>query len=195
MQAKAVFIDKDGTLIKDVPYNIDPDRIELMPGAREAAHSLHTAGYKLIVISNQSGVARGYFEERALGAVENRLRELLAPVPLMGFYYCPHHPEGRIAPYAQICDCRKPAPGLILSAAKKHAIDLAQSWFIGDILNDIEAGHRAGCKAVLVNNGHETEWLSSPARRPDWMVSDLLQAAAVITSSTPLKNCRYHAHD
>src|SRR5690349_4128123 len=107
---KAVFLDKDGTLVEDVPYNADPAEMRLMPGAAEGLFLLHVAGFRLFVVSNQSGVARGYFREEALGAVEARLRELLvrADVPLSGFYYCPHHPEGSVPEYAVECRCRKP---------------------------------------------------------------------------------------
>src|SRR4051794_39103249 len=144
----AVFLDKDGTLIDDVPYNVDPRRIELAQGAAEGAAVLSEAGYALVVVSNQSGVARGIFTEDALPAVEHRIRELLAnfDVPLAGFYYCPHHPLGSIPRYAAQCSCRKPQPGMILQAAKELRLDLAESWLIGDILDDIEAGHRAGCR-------------------------------------------------
>src|SRR3954470_4364570 len=121
MGDSAVFLDKDGTLIEDVPYNVDPARIRLMPGAAGGLRALDAAGYRLIVVSNQSGVARGYFEEAALAAVEARLRELLAEagVPLAGFYYCPHHPEGSVAAYAVECSCRKPQPGLLVRAARE----------------------------------------------------------------------------
>src|SRR5262245_36427310 len=96
MSVRAVFLDKDGTLIEDVPYNVDPGQIRLTPGAATGLRLLHERGFRLLIISNQSGVARGYFPEQALAAVEERLRELLAEVgvPLAGFYYCPHHPQG-----------------------------------------------------------------------------------------------------
>src|SRR5687767_4595107 len=141
----AVFLDKDGTLISDVPYNVDPALIELAPTADTALPLLADAGYALIVVSNQSGVARGYFPESDLVAVEVRLRELLAEVnvSLAGFYYCPHHPAGQVARYAGSCECRKPAPGLVLRAAAELGLDLSRSWLIGDILDDIEAGRRA----------------------------------------------------
>jgi histidinol-phosphate phosphatase family protein len=183
MADRCVFLDKDGTLIEDVPYNVDPARMRLMPGAAEGLRALHAAGYRLIVISNQSGVARGYFKEAALAAVEARLRELLAEagVPLTGFYYCPHHPEGSVAAYAVECCCRKPQPGLLVRAAREHHIDLAGSWFVGDLLNDIEAGRAAGCRTVLLDNGHETEWNLTPQRRPHYTTADLTEAAAVIT--------------
>jgi D-glycero-D-manno-heptose 1,7-bisphosphate phosphatase len=182
---QAVFLDKDGTLIEDVPYNVDPGRIRLAPRAEEGLRLLHAAGYRLIVISNQSGVARGLFPEEALVAVEQRLRGLLAEagVPLLAFYYCPHHPEGIVPDLAVACACRKPEPGMILRAASEHGIDLARSWFIGDILDDVEAGRRAGCATVLIDNGHETQWVLSPLRTPHEVVADLAGAARRITAA------------
>src|SRR5437660_1197232 len=122
MTRRAAFLDKDGTLIDDVPYNVDPALIRLAAGVTEGLPRLHAAGFLVIVVSNQSGVARGLFAEEALGAVRDRLRELLAGlgVPLAGFYYCPHHPGGTVPRYAVPCGCRKPAPGLILDAARAH---------------------------------------------------------------------------
>ncbi|KAM3094574.1 D-glycero-alpha-D-manno-heptose-1,7-bisphosphate 7-phosphatase [Phormidesmis sp. 146-35] len=175
----AVFLDKDGTLIPDIPYNVDPDLITLSFGAEEALRSLHQSGFKLIIVSNQSGVARGFFSETELSFVEQKIRELLdaIDVPLTGFYYCPHHLSGKIAKYAIACNCRKPSPGMLVKAAQKHSIDLQRSWMIGDILNDIEAGHRAGCKTILIDNGNETEWVLSPQRVPHYKVTDLIEAA------------------
>jgi D-glycero-D-manno-heptose 1,7-bisphosphate phosphatase len=185
MTNHAVFLDKDGTLIEDVPYNVNVKYIQLTPGAIEGLCLLQKAGYKLIVITNQSGIARGYFPESALITVEERLRRLLYQegIYLEGFYYCPHHPDGVVSEFAIACECRKPAPGLLLRAACEHNIDLHSSWFIGDILNDVEAGHRAGCKTVLINNGNETEWDLSPIRIPDLIVTNLVDAAQMILST------------
>jgi histidinol-phosphate phosphatase family protein len=186
MTRRAVFLDKDGTLIEDVPYNVDPDRIRLTPGATEALRLLGDAGFRLIVVSNQSGVAHGRFPESALAGVEAKLRDLLASggATLDGFYWCPHHPEGSVAAYAVACDCRKPLPGLLRRAAREHGIDLAASWLVGDILNDVEAGRRAGCRTVLLDNGHETEWVMSGLRQPDHTAPDLPAAARAILAST-----------
>lgn len=182
----AIFLDKDGTLIPDVPYNVDPAKISLMPGAIEGLKRLHSLGYGLVVVSNQSGVARGFFPESALAGVEQRLRSLLraANLPLAGFYYCPHHPEGPQVEYAIDCDCRKPAPGLLFRAAADLNLNLSQSWMVGDILNDVEAGRRAGCHTILINNGNETEWLLSPLRTPHYQVKDLSEAATVIATAS-----------
>lgn len=179
---RAVFIDKDGTLVENVPYNVDPHKMRFTQGAVAGLQLLHAANYTLIVITNQSGVARGYFPETALLSVEQHLCLKLAAggVPLHGFYYCPHHPDGSITPYACACNCRKPQPGLLYQAAAEHAIDLAQSWFIGDILHDVEAGRAAGCRTVLLDNGNETEWQLSPARLPHHIVTDLQEAAQII---------------
>lgn len=184
MTRRAVFLDKDGTLIENVPYNVDPALVRLAPGAEEGLPALHRAGYELIVVSNQSGVARGFFPESALAAVEARLRQLLNElcVPLAGFYYCPHHPRGEAAAYAIACDCRKPQPGLLARAARDRDIDLSHSWLIGDILDDIEAGRRAGCQTILIDDGHETEWTLNPDRLPHHIVPNLAEAARIVTA-------------
>lgn len=184
MGKKAIFLDKDGTLVEDVPYNINPDLVVLTPGAAEGLRLLQKAGYELIVITNQSGIARGFFPETAIESVETCLQQRLAEIGvfLKGFYYCPHHPDGVVPTYAIACDCRKPRPGLLKRAAKEHGICLEQSWFIGDILNDVEAGRTAGCRTVLIDNGNETEWELSQQRLPHHIVNNLLDAALLITA-------------
>lgn len=184
MKTRAIFLDKDGTVNVNVPYNVNPDLVELMPGAAEGLLRLQDAGFKLLLVSNQAGVAYGYFPESALDALYQRLQALLgeAGVHLSGFYYCPHHPQGTVQPYARACGCRKPLPGLIEQAAKQHSIDLAQSWFIGDILDDMEAGKRAGCRTVLVDVGSETRWELGPDRIPDYLTHDLRDAAKLIVA-------------
>lgn len=176
---QAIFLDKDGTLVVDVPYNVDPRRIVLASGIATGLKRLSDAGFKLVVISNQSGVAHGYFEEEALRGVILRLAELLGEhgVRLDGFYYCPHHPQGEIARYTGECECRKPQPGMIQRAARDLQIDLSRSWMIGDILDDVEAGHRAGCRAVLIDNGNETKWRMTDQRQPDCRAADMDAAA------------------
>jgi D-glycero-D-manno-heptose 1,7-bisphosphate phosphatase len=178
----AVFLDKDGTLLEDIPFNVDPSLMRLENGAAEGLRLLHAAGFQLIVISNQSGVALGRFPESALAAVEAQLERLFrnAGAALAGFYYCPHHPEGTMIDFVQECCCRKPRPGLIVRAAREHGIALDRSWFVGDILDDIEAGQRAGCRTILINNGHETEWLRTAWRWPDNMATNLEEAARII---------------
>jgi len=196
---RAVFLDKDGTLIEDIAYNVDPLRITLAPGAAEGLYLLVRRGYRIVVVSNQPGVALGIFPEHALRAVEARLCELLRDVgvPLSGFHYCPHLPGGTVPEYAVPCACRKPASGLLVQAARAHRIDLERSWMVGDILDDIEAGHGAGCRTVLVDNGNETEWDLTHERRPDKVAADLFEAAALIVSAdtragpAPVQSCGY----
>ncbi len=179
---KAVFLDKDGTLIHNIPYNTDPALIRLVDRTGEGLKLLKKAGYLLIVISNQSGVALGYFPEEDLDDVMTKLREELYThgVTLDGLYFCPHHPDGTVKEYAVTCDCRKPRPGMILKAAKNFNIDLSQSWMIGDILHDVEAGNNAGCNTILINNGNETEWKITPDRQPTEVAGDILEAAQKI---------------
>lgn len=170
----AVFVDKDGTLVTNVPYNVDPERIALAPGAEACISQLCSRGYRVIVVSNQPGAALGLFPEQALKDVEQRLRHLLPA--LHGFYYCPHLP-------AAGCGCRKPAPGMLERAAREHGVRLASSWMIGDILDDVEAGRRAGCRTILLDNGNETEWRLGEARTPHHIARDLSQAAALIAGA------------
>jgi D-glycero-D-manno-heptose 1,7-bisphosphate phosphatase len=187
MSSKAVFLDKDGTLIEDVPYNTDTSRIRLMPGAREGLIMLDEAGYDLFVITNQSGVARGYFPESDIAGVEQYIRRLFGDMDLSmkGFFYCPHNPDGCIPEYAVACACRKPEPGMLLAAADAHGIDLPASWLIGDIVDDIAAGNRAGCRCVLIDNGVDSyDWPSlPPVCHPFSICRNLREAAEVIVAA------------
>lgn len=182
---RAVFLDKDGTLVDDVPYNADPAKVRLAAGAGPALAALLADGFRLFVVSNQPGVGLGYFPLAALQPMSERIRQLVRAdgADLHGFYYCPHVPARGQAP----CGCRKPAPGLVLQAAAEHDIALDDSWFIGDILDDVEAGHRAGCRSILIDNGNETEWLRSPLREPDHLARNLHDAAAHVLSAAPLR--------
>jgi D,D-heptose 1,7-bisphosphate phosphatase len=184
MMNKAVFIDKDGTLIRDISYNVNTDLIEFEPFAFEALAILQKHGYLLIIITNQPGIAFEYFTEDALQEVHAHIRRMLGQkgIRLSGFYFCPHHVSRTLKNYATACNCQKPAPGMLLKAASDLHIDLLQSWMVGDILNDVEAGNSAGCKTVLINNGNETEWRFNALRKPCYMVENLLAAAEIITS-------------
>ena len=184
---RAVFLDKDGTLIENVPYNVDRSRIRLRPHAVDALLLLSGLGYELVLVSNQPGVALGHFPPGALAAVEEHLDDLFAAhgFRLLDCYWCPHHPGGKVAEYAFACTCRKPMPGLLQAAAAEHGIDLARSWMVGDILHDVEAGNRAGCQTVLLDIGNETEWEGGPYRTPTYTARDLLEAAAFILDENP----------
>jgi histidinol-phosphate phosphatase family protein len=185
MSSAAIFVDKDGTLLEDVPYNVDPDAMKLAPGARQGLGILARVGVPIFVISNQGGVARGCFEIGALDGVEARLRELVAScgATLSGVYWCAHDARGSVSPYNRTCDCRKPAPGMLLRAAREHDLALQRSWFIGDILDDVEAGRRAGCRTVLIDNGNETVWRRGPLREPHLVAADMHRAALAIRES------------
>ncbi|MGH2457330.1 MAG: D-glycero-alpha-D-manno-heptose-1,7-bisphosphate 7-phosphatase [Chloroflexota bacterium] len=174
---RAVFLDRDGTLIADRPYSADPDRIELLDGVIEGLALLDRAGYRLIVVTNQSGIARGYFDEAALARMHQRIDELLKPaeVSVRAFYYCPHHVEGIDPALARPCWCRKPGPGMLLRAAADWSIELPSSWLIGDRLTDCQAGERAGCRSVLLGTR------PASARYP--VASDLIEAARRVIAS------------
>ncbi|HEY0053914.1 MAG TPA: HAD family hydrolase [Pedobacter sp.] len=180
---KAVFLDKDGTLVPDVPYNVNPKLVSLERNSLDGLQLFHDSGYKLIVISNQSGIARGYFDKKKLSGVEDKIQQLLRVhnLKIDGFYYCPHDTD-------DVCDCRKPKPGLILKAAQDFNIDLAQSWMIGDILNDVEAGNRAGCKTILIDNGNETEWVINENREPFFKAININEAALLIQTTSKEAN-------
>ena len=143
---KAVFLDRDGTIIEDVGYLNTPDAIKFLPGSLEAIKQLKEAGYKVVVITNQAGVARGLVTEDMLQTIDKTLQKFILSggAYLDGLYYCPHHPEHGLYPYKQDCQCRKPKPGLFKKAEKDLNIDLARSWMIGDKATDVEAGQRAG---------------------------------------------------
>jgi histidinol-phosphate phosphatase family protein len=177
----AVFVDKDGTLVRDVPYNVDPARVEFTDGALRGLARLAAAGYALIVVSNQPGVGLGHFTQAALDALAHHLKERLADagILLTGFYACPHRPPSRQGTLSA-CICRKPAPGLLQRAAREHGIALEVSWMVGDILDDVEAGRRAGCRTVLLDVGNETEWRFSALRTPTLRARDLAHAAQSI---------------
>jgi D,D-heptose 1,7-bisphosphate phosphatase len=184
-QRRAIFLDKDGTLVANVPYNVNPARVALTCGAGPALERLAHAGFLLIVVSNQGGIALGKFSARDLVAVEERIQALLQPcdVAVDAFYYCPHLPNGTVDRYAKRCRCRKPHPGMLLRAAAEWNIDLESSWVIGDILDDVEAGRRAGCSTMLIVNGNETEWRPSPARVPHAYATNLMHATRLILAA------------
>lgn len=152
----AVFIDRDGTINVEKDYLHRIEDFEFIPGVPVAIRKLREAGFQVIVVTNQSGVARGYFDERAVEALHKHLQTLLAVqgARIDAFYHCPHHPFEGVGVYRIDCDCRKGAPGMLLQAAADHEIDLSRSFMIGDKLADIEAGIAAGCCPILVRTGY-----------------------------------------
>jgi D-glycero-D-manno-heptose 1,7-bisphosphate phosphatase len=178
----AVFIDRDGTLTEEVGYVNHPARLMLLPRAGEAIRRLNAAGVAAVVVTNQAGVARGYFSESVLHAVNESLRAQLARVGarLDGLYACLHHPSEGEDPYRVQCECRKPKPGLLLRAAAELGLDLARSTMIGDKASDLVPARRVGANAVLVLTGYgRGEWEYRRERfavQPDHVAADLLDA-------------------
>lgn len=182
MANKAIFLDQDGTLIEDAGYINNPNQVKLLEGVPEALIELRKLGYLLVVVSNQSGIARGIVTERVLGQVHDRLKELLAQKGTFidRIYYCPYHPEAAIARYRKESNLRKPQPGMLLAAAKDMDIDLVQSWLIGDAGRDIEAGSRAGCKTILASRSLYYQGPEPGQPRPDYKCLSLREAANMI---------------
>lgn len=146
----AVFLDRDGTIVRDAGYLRSPEGLLLLPGAAAAIRSLRDGGFAVVVTTNQSGIARGFFDEKTLSRIHARLQELLAAegAGLDGIFFCPHHPEEGHPPYRRDCDCRKPKPGLLLRAASVLNLDLARSYAVGDGTRDLEAALAAGVRFV-----------------------------------------------
>ena len=168
---RAVFVDKDGTLVHNVPYNVDPALVRFEDGALTALTALAAAGFAIAIVTNQSGLARGYFSLRAFETLRHLLARRLqdeAGVKLAGIYFCPHAPDAQGEP---TCTCRKPMPGLLHRAASELRLDMGRSWIVGDTLDDIEAGRRAGCRGILYDSGGETVWRHAPLRTPHAQVS------------------------
>lgn len=181
MSSQAVLLDRDGTLIHAEHYPSRPDQIVLYDGIGPKLAALKEHGFKLVLITNQAGLAHGYFSTRDLAAMHDRLQADLRTfgAELDEIFYCPHHPEGRIAELAVACGCRKPKPGMLLDAAQALDLDLARSWFVGDILDDVEAGNRAGCRTILVDLGTESPPLD-PMRAPSFVARDTRHALDII---------------
>ncbi len=176
MLGTGVFLDRDDTIIKDIPYLSDAERVELLPGASEAIRMLNEKGIPAIIITNQSGIARGLFDEKALQAVHERLISVLAEdsARIDAIYSCPHYPGGTVKIYAVKCNCRKPETGLLEKAAADFSLELERCYFIGDKKSDMEAIHRVGGKGVLV--GKRTGRVKS-----DYKAKDIIDAVKWIT--------------
>ena len=179
---KAIFLDRDNTIIEDPGYINNPDQVKLLDGAPEALSSLKALGYKLVVVSNQSGVARGIVTEEVLGQIHKRLEQLLAEkgVSLDRIYYCPYHIEGVIPKYRKDSDWRKPNPGMLLAASRDMDIDLKESWMVGDTTNDIEAGARVGCRTIMLAGRTHEQKLQPGAPAPDYKAVNLKEVVNII---------------
>ncbi len=182
MPNKAIFLDRDDTLIEDPGYINHPDQVKLLDGVAEALIELKAMGYELIVVSNQSAIARGIISEKVLAEIHDRLKQRLAEkgAYLDGIYYCPCHPDGVIPKYRKESDQRKPNPGMLLTAAKERDIDLSESWMIGDGERDVEAGLRAGCKTILINSPSHQRQLEPGAAKPNYEGVNMREALNII---------------
>ncbi|MGZ4198898.1 MAG: D-glycero-alpha-D-manno-heptose-1,7-bisphosphate 7-phosphatase [Thermoleophilia bacterium] len=191
---RAMFLAADGIVVHDGAPNPDPRRLQLVRGAGSGLRLLRDAGFSFHVISNQPGVARGLFDEEELAPLRTRFEELLADegIVMAGFSYCPHDPRGVRRGYAIDCVCRTPRPGLLLRAAREHDLDIGHSWLIGDRLDDIEAGVRAGCRTVLLD-GREREWRLSEARLPHHVALGMDEAALLVLEDDHVLDWRERA--
>jgi D-glycero-D-manno-heptose 1,7-bisphosphate phosphatase len=180
---QAVFLDRDGVIIREEGYISDPRRLQLLPGSGDAIRLFNRSAITTVVITNQSGVARGFFSEGAIAEMNRAMTERLEEqgACLDGIYYCPHHPEGIIESFRKVCDCRKPATGLLTRAARDHGIELSRSYLVGDKRSDMECACRAGVKGILVLTGYGAEeyrlMSTAPAAKPVFVADDLLDAA------------------
>ena len=187
MSEKAIFLDRDDTLIEDPGYINNPEQVKLLDGVPEALIQLKNLGYKLIVVTNQSAVAHGIVTEKVLGQIHDQLKQLLAEKNafLDRIYYCPYHPEGVVPKYCKESNSRKPGPGMLLKAADEMDIDLGQSWCVGNSSRDIEAGLRAGCKTILIDMppAHQKQIsppLSLAGVNPDYKAVNIKEAVNII---------------
>jgi len=183
----AVFLDRDGTLIEEVGYLDRPERVELYPWSVDAIRALNRGGLRVVLVSNQSGVARGFFTEDVVQQVHHRIEELLGRggATIDAYYYCPHHPDGRVPAYARACDCRKPGRALVDRAVRELGVDPARSFTVGDRWLDVALARTIGAKGVLVRTGYG---LTEEGRPPDGLSADAVVDNLVEAASWILRN-------
>jgi D-glycero-D-manno-heptose 1,7-bisphosphate phosphatase len=192
----AVFLDRDGTLIEERGYLDKLEDIALFADTPAALRLLRDAGYALVLVTNQAGVARGFFDEAFVQQAHRHLAELLARdrITIDGYYYCPHHPDGVIPEYSRVCRCRKPAPGMVEQAVRDLDIDIGRSFVIGDKWLDVELATNAGARGILVRTGYGAGVEETPPdlSRPAAIVDTILDAAREILRHSA--DHRRHAH-
>lgn len=173
---EAVFLDRDGTLIEEVNYLSRMGQVRLIPGAAGAVRRVNEAGARVVVVTNQAGVARGYFPESRVAEIHAHLSAMLSEqgARVDAYYYCPHHATEGVGEFRVNCECRKPKPGMLRDAARDLGLDLSRSWMIGDKVCDLKAGAAAGCRTVLVQTGYG-------AAVADPLPADELRLASVVT--------------
>lgn len=188
MGRRAIFLDRDGTVSEEVGYVNHMGRFRLLPQAADAIRKINDSDFLAVLVTNQAGVARGYFKEQLVRRVHARLEEMLAEdgARLDGIYYCPHHPMAGEAPYRRDCDCRKPRPGMIEAARQDLEIDVSRSFMVGDKHSDIVFAHSVGMRGVLVRTGYGLgeidQWSTAWDEQPDAICDDLLDAVDWIVS-------------
>jgi D-glycero-D-manno-heptose 1,7-bisphosphate phosphatase len=175
LPAPAIFLDRDGTIMRDIDYCGDPNQVELLSGAPEALRKLKESGYKLIVITNQSGIARGYFTERQYRAIEAEVSRQIGDDLIDATYFCPHLPN-------DACKCRKPLPEMVLNAARDQHVNLASSFLVGDKESDLRCGRNAGVRTILVRTGYGKDVDGTLA---DFVAQDLGEAAEIVLDAKP----------
>jgi D-glycero-D-manno-heptose 1,7-bisphosphate phosphatase len=193
----AVFLDRDGVLVEEVHFLTSADQLKLLPGVADALRALQER-FSIIVVTNQSGIARGYLTENDLTGIHGSLAILLAAeeVGVDAFYYCPHLAEGTVAAYRQDCACRKPQPGMLLRASEDFGIDLARSFLVGDMPRDIQAGDAAGVKSILLSEHGDADAASWMIAKGISEAADLILAATeVIGSDSDSPDHRLGDHD
>lgn len=188
----AVFLDRDGTINQEVGYIRDLADMALIPGSAEAIARLNARGIPVVLVSNQSGAARGYYAQGWIDQLHERLQALLAEqgARLDAIYYCPHLPEGVVPELARDCECRKPAPGMLQQAAREHGLALDGSTMIGDKSVDVDVARRAGCRAVLLRTGYGERVLAGTyqhAVQPDYVAADLADAVGWLLAERPAR--------
>jgi len=190
---KALFLDRDGVIVRGVYYHghprtiLTPEETEYITGIFNLLKHAQEKKYKIIIISNQPGIGLGRLSEETFQKISQKIVDDFRKqsITIVGAYYCFHHPYAKIAKYKKMCDCRKPEPGMLLQAAKEHNINLSKSFFIGDGVNDVIAGHRAGCKTILVANVLESEYLRLLEKnlkgiKPDYLIKKISEVSSML---------------
>ena len=192
---QAVFLDRDCVITQEPPhYAHRRDQLALVPGVAEAIRLLNDNGFLVVVVTNQAGIARGFYEEKDMHVFYGAMKEELNKekgAHVDAIYWCSHHPEAVHEKHRCVCDCRKPNPGMILCASRELSIDCASSFLVGDKWSDIEAGSRAGCKTIMVRTGHgQQEFAVRENRSADYHVPDILEAARTVIDQTHDIECK-----
>ncbi len=187
MTNRAVFLDRDGVITQEPPhYAHELSQLELIPKSADAIRLLNENGFVVVIVSNQAGIARGYYQEEDAILFNQALKERLAQngACIDAIYYCPHHPEATVERYRVDCNCRKPKPGMLIKAGKELNVDLRQSFIVGDKLSDIETGERVGCKTILVKTGYGAEELKHSHVDCNYIADNLYDAVEHVLGSS-----------